>query len=128
MSSAVKNIYIEDPLEPIIVYIFQEIGEPVSELSNIEGTVLTREHFTINNLYPKLQALIPKIKNYLTSSSLTSLQGNAEKKQKNVALNFYRQILRTRGYRLKPFVVSQGYNKTNGKKITKRYYRVEKIE
>ena len=128
MTSSVKNIYIEDPLEPIIIYIFQEIGETISDLSNIEGIVLTREHFTTNNLYPKLQALIPKIKKYLTSSSLTSLQGNAEKKQKNVALNFYRQILRTRGYRLKPFVVSQGYNKTNGKKITKRYYRVEKIE
>ena len=123
----IKHIHIDDPLEGIIIDIFQEMGETIDKLDDLEGIIFQREQFHSSHLYPKLQALIPKVKRFLTSSSLTSLQGNAEKKQKNAALNFYRQILRTRGYRLKPFVVSQGYDKTNGRKITKRFYRVEKI-
>ena len=116
-----KTIHISDPLEPIILGLFNEIGECASCLNELEGKIISRETFYSTNLQKKIQDQLPKVKGILTSSSLTSLQSTAPKKQKNVTLNFFRQILRTRGYHLKPFVVSDGYDKTNGKKIIKRF-------
>jgi hypothetical protein len=120
-----KTIHISDPLEPIILSLFNEIGECATCLNELEGRIISRESFNSTNLQKKILNHLPKVKGILTSSSLTSLQSTAPKKQKNVELNFFRQLLRTRGYHLKPFVVSDGYNKTNGKKIIKRFYRIE---
>ena len=71
---------------------------------------------------------INNIKNLYKSSKLTSLHGNSNIKQKHPQINLLRQILKCNMIKMKPKIISLGYNKINGKKMIKRSYILEKIE
>ena len=62
------------------------------------------------------------------SGKLTSLHKNNETHQKFPAINMVRQVLKCNGFKLTPYVVSIGYDQDTGKKLTKRYFNIHKIE
>ena len=48
-------------------------------------------------------------------------------KQKNPGINLLRQVLKCNYLNMKPKVISHGYEKTSGKKITTRVFIIEKV-
>ena len=62
-----------------------------------------------------------------SSSFLTSLHKDAEKKQKWPLLNLVRQILKVNDYRMKPIRKSDGKTKL-GKKKYIRFFLIEKLK
>ena len=72
--------------------------------------------------------LIPELKKYYNSEMLTCLHKNSLKKQKFPAINMLRQILKCNNLKLKPYSTSNGYDKSNGKKIVRRFYIITSID
>ena len=127
--SNTKTIKIEmesNKLEDLIFKMFALTGLNISNIEELEDVILDRDDFLHPDLYQKVVTFIPEIKNFLKSSYLTSLHANTEKKQRFPCINLYRQVLRCQQYKMIPVVVSQGYDKSTGKKITKRFFRIEK--
>ena len=58
---------------------------------------------------------------------LTSLQTNAQKKQKWPLLNLVRQILKSNDYKMEPIRKSNGYTK-DGKKKYLRFFLIKKFK
>lgn len=132
--SEIKTISITTPeteLTNLVGEMFAVIGitckntEDNYDLDQLTGKLLERGPFLGISTATKLDPFIPKLKLYLKSSALTSLHGNSKQKQRNPALNLFRQTLRCLNKSLRPVVVSNGYCKQTGKKIYKRYYSVE---
>ena len=72
--------------------------------------------------------LTPEIKKYYNSNMLNCIHQNNRTKQRFPAVNMLRQLLKCNQLRLKPYVVTQGYNKENGRKIVVRYYAIIPLE
>ena len=106
---------------------FKEINIEFTSLDELEGEILPRDILLDNSTYENLKKFIPKIKDFLKSSYLTSLHKNSDDKQKFPTINLFRQVLKFNHFKMTPFVVSQGYEKTTGKKITKRFFRIDKV-
>ena len=115
-------------LEEIVIKLFKMIDIQINEIGDLNNMIVRRDIFLNNSLYPKLIVLIPKIKDFLKSSYLTSLQSNSEIKQKFPCLNLFRQILKCYHYKMTPFIVAQGYNKVTGKKIITRFFKIEALD
>jgi hypothetical protein len=105
--------------------ILQEVGFIFNELNELNGMILPREIFLSTHKYENIQKLIPDLKQNFSSSFMTSLQENCDKKQKWPLLNLVRQILCVYGYQMKPKRQSDGYTKEGVKKY-KRYFELEK--
>ena len=115
-------------LENILLRMFQLIDISSSTLEDLDGVVINRDILLEDSLYQKLNKFIPQIKDFLKSSYLTSLHKNSVKKQKFPSINLFRQVLRFNNLKMSPFVISQGYEKATGKKITKRFFRIDKMD
>jgi hypothetical protein len=81
-----------------------------------------------SNIIEKYYEMIPELKKHYNSEMLNCLHKNSLKKQKFPAVNMLRQVLKCNNYKLRPFVVSNGYDKSSGKKITQRFYVIEKLK
>lgn len=112
-------------LDEIVIKMFAHLNIEINEISELDELVLDRDIFIDNSLYPKLYTYIANIKDFLKSSYLTSLQSNCDKKQRFPCINLFRQILKCYRYKMSPLVISQGYNKSTGKKIIKRFFKIE---
>jgi len=91
----------------------------------LDGMLITREMLLDINKYQTVKAHITELKKSFSSSSLTSLQSTALKKQKWPLLNLVRQILKMNDYNMKPIRKSNGYT-TDGKKKYVRYFLIHK--
>jgi len=91
----------------------------------INGILIPREVFMNNEKYKELKSDIEGLKELLSSSSLTALQKNADKRQKWPLLNLVRQILSSYKYDMKPIRKSDGYT-PDGIKKYKRFFQVVK--
>jgi len=107
--------------------LFNEIGLPFEEIGNLNGLYVSRDIFLNENKYTIVKEKIPSLKHYFSSSFMTSLQKNAEKKQKWPLLNLIRQLLKSMYFKMTPVRVSNGYTK-EGKKIYRRLFLIEKIK
>ena len=107
--------------------IFKIAGLPFEELEDINGLVIERDILLNDNKYDSVKTKIPELKKYLSSSCLTSLQKDANKKQKWPLLNLVRQILKIYYFKMEPIRKSNGYTK-EGKKLYKRLFLLKKIE
>ena len=96
------------------------------KIKNLNKKFIDREKLLNKDTYDKLKHYIPKFKNYLSSTFLTSLQSNAKEKQKWPLLNLLRQILKYYKFKLNPIRKSDGYD-INGKKKFKRFFQIIKI-
>ena len=92
-----------------------------------DGLLIERNMLLDNNRYEMVKKMIPELRKIYSSSFITSLHINAEKKQKWPLINIVRQILKINNYAMKPFRKSDGYD-NNGKKKVVRYFRLEKIK
>tara|TARA_B100000035_G_C20960354_1_gene536235 strand:+ start:708 stop:1100 length:393 start_codon:yes stop_codon:yes gene_type:complete len=107
--------------------IFKIAGLPFEELEDINGLVIERDILLNETKYESVKLKIPELKKYLSSSCLTSLQKDANKKQKWPLLNLVRQILKIYYFKMEPIRKSNGYTK-EGKKLYKRLFLLKKIE
>ena len=114
MNSDIKNL-------------FNDIGLPFEEIENLNGLCIPRDIFLNENKYDTVKQKIPSLKHYFSSSFMTALQKNAEKKQKWPLLNLIRQILKSLYFKMTPVRLSDGYTK-EGKKKYRRLFLIEKIK
>jgi hypothetical protein len=87
--------------------------------------LILRDSLLNNQMYKLIESDIPELKKILSSSSLTSLQKDADKTQKWPLLNLVRQILNVYGYKMVPIRKSDGYT-LDGVKKFKRYFQIIK--
>ena len=97
------------------------------ENKEISEIIIEQEQLKQREIILKFRELIPKLKKYYNSEMLNCLHKNSLSKQKFPAVNMLRQILKCNNYKLKPFIVCNGYDKSNGKKIIVRKYSIIKI-
>lgn len=98
----------------------------IQDIDSLEGQVIPRELLICDKKYEECRNDIANLRNFLSSSRLTSLQTTAEIHQKWPLLNAVRQILRVHMFRMVPVRMSDGYTK-EGKKVIKRLFRIEKM-
>ena len=106
--------------------LFHDIGLPFEEIANLNGLYISRESFLNDEKYNTIKGKIPSLKHYFSSSFMTSLQKNAEGKQKWPLLNLTRQILKSMYFKMTPVRLSDGYTK-EGKKKYRRLFLIEKL-
>ena len=105
--------------------ILTKIGITFETENQLNGMLIPREVFMSETIYNNMKTTIPELKTIFSSSSLTSLQKEADKKQRWPLLNLARQILNVYGYQMKPVRKSDGYTKDGAKKF-KRYFLITK--
>jgi hypothetical protein len=88
---------------------------------NIPNTMIEREMLLSSAKYEEVKEKIPELKQPFSSSYLTCLQLNADKKQKWPLLNLIRQILNAYNIDMKPLRKSNGYT-SDGIKKYKRFF------
>jgi len=123
-----KNEKLEN--ENIIIQILIKSGFVLSEdISELNGILIPRELLINNSKYDIVKEYLVKLKKHelFSSSFLTSLHKDADKKQKWPLLNLVRQILKVNNYRMKPIRKSDGKTKL-GKKKYLRFFLIEKLK
>ena len=99
----------------------------IQDIDSLDGQVIPRELLICDKKYEECKNDISKLRSFLSSSRLTSLQTTAEVHQKWPLLNAVRQILRVHMFRMVPVRMSDGYTK-EGKKVIKRLFRIERMK
>ena len=89
--------------------------------------LIERDSLLNNNIYTELKNEIIELKKMFSSSALTSLQKEADKKQKWPLLNLVRQVLHVYGYKMTPIRKCDGYTE-DGIKRFKRYFSITKMQ
>ena len=70
--------------------------------------------------------LIPQLKLVYNSSYLNCLHDNSIFKQKFPGVNLIRQVLKCHHLSLTPKIISNGYEKSTGRKKVSRIFKIEK--
>jgi len=112
----------------IIVKILKICGFILNNLTELNNLLIPRDLLLNMENYNNVKEYFDKLKKTpnFSSSTLTCLHKDAEKKQKWPLLNLVRQVLKVRYYRMKPYRKSAGKDKS-GKKKYIRYFLIEKI-
>ena len=105
--------------------ILKQVGLDFNELKDIDGLIISRDTLLSDTKYEEIKKQIPELKKKYSSSSMTSLQKNADKYQKWPLLNLIRQILSVYGFKMKPIRKADGYT-LEGVKKYKRYFQIYK--
>jgi len=100
------------------------IGFKFNDLNELNGLVIPRDQLLSDAKYDEIKLLLPELKKKYSSSIMTSLQKNADIKQRWPLLNFVRQILNTYGYKMEPIRKADGYT-LDGIKKYKRYFEIQ---
>ena len=87
--------------------------------------LIERDALLDTKLYKEIKEEIAELKKRLSSSYMTSLQKEAEQRQKWPLLNLVRQILQVYGYKMEPIRKCDGYTKDGIKKF-KRFFIIKK--
>lgn len=87
--------------------------------------LILRDSLLSEMVYKSVESELIELKKTLSSSSLTSLQKEANTRQKWPLLNLVRQILNVYGYIMIPIRKADGY-KEDGVKRFKRYFQIVK--
>ena len=111
-------------MDKCIEEIFGIIDISYQTLDNNE-LLIERDIFLSNIKYNFIREKIPELKNFFSSSFLTSLQKNANIKQKWPLFNLIRQILKKNNFIMVPIRKANGYN-NEGKKLFKRFFIIKK--
>lgn len=106
-------------------YILNSLGLEFEKIEELYGMTIFRDVLLSKEKYESLKDKIAELKKTFSSSSMTSIQKNAEEHQKWPLLNLVRQILLRYQIHLEPKRKSAGYTK-EGKKLYIRYFELEK--
>ena len=112
-------------MDEISKKILNSVGIISENTVGINEILIFRDSLLNNETYEKVKHEIPNLKQWLSSSALTSLQKNADKDQKWPLLNLVRQILHVYGYEMIPIRKCDGYTPEGIKKF-KRYFQIVK--
>lgn len=125
---SIKIITIQDKKKDILQNMLSIIGIKYDTIEDIVGVSIERDHLLVDSIVANLMTLQNKfITCGYNSGKLTSLHKNNIFNQKFPGINMVRQILKCNDFKLSPYVVSIGYNTETGRKITKRYFRINSI-
>ena len=115
-------------MKPEVIKFLNKCSIVFDTVEQLNGMEIPREPLLSDNRYKKIKDEIESIKTFgLSSSSLTSLQKNAEENQKWPLLNLVRQILRASNFNLFPFRKAIGRDEL-GKKLYKRLFKIQKLK
>ena len=114
-------------MDSSVAHIFRQCGIEIDDETYIKEQIVERDILLSKQVYQTVKPYIPKIKQQLSSSSLSSLQVNAQSVQQWPLLNLVRQLLRVYRYTLVPVRKSNGYDR-NGKKKYKRSFLIKKCQ
>ena len=98
-----------------------------TDFTSLNGLLIPRDILISDTIYKEIQNEIHNLKGLFSSSSMTSLQLNAQTRQKWPLLNLVRQTLKNINYKMIPIRKSDGYTKQKVKKY-KRFFRIEAIQ
>jgi hypothetical protein len=104
-----------------------QCGIEFENFSDLDGMIIHRETLLLETTYLKIKPLINDLKTIFSSSSHTSMQKVAFKKQRWPLINLVRQILRSCEYGLVPKRVSDGYE-TDGQKKYRRIFIISHMK
>jgi len=112
----------------IIVKILKICGFVLNNLSDLDNLLIPRDLLMDMENYKNVKEYFEKLKKTenFSSSTLTCLHKDADKKQKWPLLNLVRQVLKVKYYRMKPFRKAVGKDASGKKKYT-RYFLIEKL-
>lgn len=122
-----ENNNCEEEIKDCGKFILNRIGIQFIEWKEINNNEIDRDKLLNDELYNNIKSDILLVKKHFSSSTLTSLQNNAEKKQKWPLLNLVRQLLKIHSYNLTPKRKANGYTKS-GQKLFRRYFIIEEIK
>jgi hypothetical protein len=105
---------------------FNKCGIKCDNIADMKDTQIPRETLLNIELYNSVQEYISEFKQFLSSSSHTSLQSSAQQNQQWPLLNLVRQMLKSIGYKLEPKRLCDGYDDNNKKKY-KRIFIIRKL-
>lgn len=113
----------------IILEILNISGFMLENMNMLNGLSVPRDIFMDKNKYFEVAEYLETLKKltHFSSSTLTSLHGGADIKQRWPLLNLVRQILKVKHYRMKPYRKTAGKDK-DGKKKYVRYFLIEKMK
>ena len=99
---------------------FEKLNDDSDQLIIYRDTLIDPDKYKV------AREKVGELKKFFSSSFLTSLQENAQKKQKWPLLNLVRQLLKVNMYEMKPIRKSDGYTK-DGKKKYIRFFLIQKV-
>lgn len=105
---------------------FLQCGIKFEKFEDLEGMIIQRDILLLETTYLKIKPIIADLKKIFSSSSHTSMQNIAFKKQRWPLINLVRQVLKSCNYVMIPKRISDGYEE-NGKKKFKRIFIINKI-
>ena len=111
-------------MDQLYLEILNDVG--IHDLDQMNGMYLERAFLLNDDIYKRVKEKIAGLKQYFSSSLMTSLQENADSKQKFPLINIVRQLLKVKFYRMEPIRKANGYDKS-GKKLYKRYFLIKKM-
>ena len=120
----------EENTENIIMQILVKSGFVLTkDISELNGIMIPRDLLINDEKYDIVKEYLEKLKKHklFSSTFLTSLHKDADKKQKWPLLNLVRQILKVNHFRMNPIRKSAGKTKL-GKKKYIRYFLIEKLK
>ena len=117
-----------DKKKDSIIKLFSIIGYNINSLEDLENITLNHKALQSQELVTKFYKLIPDLREIYDSHYLTCLHNNSIKKQKFPVINMLRQILKCNNYKLKPKIVTHGYNPITKAKIIERFFTINKID
>jgi hypothetical protein len=115
----------ENSLKLIKVFLSQ-CGIEFENFQDLDGMIIPREILLSENTYLKIKPMILELKKIFSSSSHTSMQMIAFKKQRWPLINLVRQVLRSCEYSLAPKRICDGYGK-DGQKKFRRIFIINKL-
>ncbi len=95
-----------------------------TDISGLDGVLITREQLLNEEKYISLKPYIQKLKGKFSSSILTSLQKSAVVDQRWPLLNLVRQILNQYNFLMEPIRKCDGYTPSGIKKY-KRFFLIK---
>jgi hypothetical protein len=115
--------------EHIIMKILLISGFVLTDISQLNGLLIPRDLLINDSKYDIVKEYLEKLKKHelFSSTFLTSLHKDAEKKQKWPLLNLVRQILKVNNFNMKPVRKSDGKTKL-GKKKYIRFFLIDKFK
>ena len=125
-----KNEIKNQENENIIMKILEKSGFVITkDISELNGIMIPRDLLINDEKYDTVKEYLVKLKKHkmFSSTFLTSLHKDADKKQKWPLLNLVRQILKVNHFRMNPLRKSAGKTKL-GKKKYIRYFLIEKLK
>ena len=117
-----------DKKQELLFELLKIIDIDISKKEDLINIVIDQNSLKQQHIIEKYYKLIPELKKKYNSEMLTCLHKNSLKKQKFPAVNTLRQILKCNKLKLKPYVVSNGYDKSIGKKLVERKYVINYLE